>query len=350
MVERRMSRQPCACGSPGMTAARLLWRWAMLAVCFLTSGCGGFKVGARSRTVRADDGWALTTYQLEGPRGLGSGGHVRANVFYVQGSSDRSALRVMGQLAGFVMMDMRVVLVERRGVLSDGSVDEAVARRFATKQSRTEDMLAAMRAYLADAPSGTPVILVGGSEGGDVAAAVAVREPRVTHLLLIGTGGGWSQADEIRHYVRARGSYLGVKSVAEVDAKLEEIRARPGSEEMWLGHSFRRWSSYLWSPPVADLERLEIPILLAHGAKDDSVPVESARAARDAMAARGKRNLRYVEYPTFDHSFRDVDRRQSGLPLLELDVVRWLSENGVLDGAERKRFEDRVRDNHPEWF
>lgn len=328
----------------------VLHRWVLLVGCLLCAACSGFTVEARPRTVRADDGAALATYQLAGPRGLGTGDRVRASVFYVQGSSDRSALRMIGQLAGFVMMDMRVVLVERRGVLPDGRVDEGVARRYETKEIRARDMLAAMRAYLADAARGAPVILVGGSEGGDVAASVAVAEPRVTHLALLGTGGGLTQADELRHFVRARGGYLGIGSEGELDARLGEIRARPSSDELWLGHPFRRWSSYLWRAPVEDLLRLEIPIFLAHGAKDEAVPVESARAARDAMAARGKSNLRYVEYPALDHSFRDAGSGRSGLPLVELDAVRWLRETGVLNDADRARFEERVRRNHPEWF
>jgi len=327
-----------------------LSRWIFLVACLLCAGCGGFTVDARPRTVRADDGWELATYQLVGPGDLGAGDRVRASVFYVQGSSDSSVLRMIGQLAGFVMMNMRVVLVERRGVLPDGRVDEEAARRYETKERRVGDMTAVMQAYLAGSAPGAPVILVGGSEGGDVAASVAVAEPRVTHLALLGTGGGLTQADELRHLVRAHGGYLGIGDAGELDGKLAEIRARPGSDEMWLGHPFRRWSSYLWRAPVEDLVRLEIPIFLAHGAKDSAVPVESARAARDALAARGKRNLRYVEYAALDHSFRDVGSGRSGLPLVELDAVRWLAETGVLDDADRQRFERRVRRNHPEWF
>lgn len=102
--------------------------------------------------------------------------------------------------------------------------------------------------------------------------------------------------------------------------------------------------------PMNDLLRLDIPIFQAHGAKDSSVPAESARAANEAMKAKGKQNLRYVEYATLDHQFRDDAAGKSGLPLVEIDVVRWLAATGVLDEAEKERLEARVRRSHPEWF
>ena len=297
----------------------------------------------------ADDGWSLTTYRLKGGRRAGARNRDRAHVFFVQGSSDHSVLQEMEHLAGFVMTGMCVILVERRGVRADGSIDETFARKYATKGRRVQDTLDVMRAYLGNSQPGTRTIVVGFSEGGDVAASVAVQEPRVTHLALFGTG-GWSQAEEIRYLVGRRRGYLGISSLAEFEGKLEEIGARPDSEEMWLGHTFRRWNSYMWHSPMNDVLRLKIPIFQAHGAKDNSVPVESARTTRDTMSERGKKNLQYVEYPTLDHQFRDVETGKSGLPLVEIDVLRWLAETGVLNDTDKQRYEERVRNSHPESF
>ena len=41
---------------------------------------------------------------------------------------------------------------------------------------------------------------------------------------------------------------VGLSKVEELDRAFEQIKARPESDEGWLGHPFRRWSSFLWSP------------------------------------------------------------------------------------------------------
>ncbi|HYX25140.1 MAG TPA: prolyl oligopeptidase family serine peptidase [Thermoanaerobaculia bacterium] len=310
---------------------------------------GVIEVAARRRSITAEDGYPLVVYDLAGSRSR-QPERPRAVLFYVQGSSCDTVLQHAEELAGAVAMDVPVVVVERRGVQSEGEVDEAECRRFSTKERRVKDHALVLAATLKDFPAGTPVILVGGSEGGDVAAAVARRERRVTHLVLLGTGGGWNQEEEIRHFIAARGSYLGLGSGAELDAVLAKIRQAPDSLETWAGHPFRRWSSYLWEPPVRDLAQLAIPILLVHGGRDESVPVESARALRDAFAQAGKTNLTYQEYPAADHGFYDPQRKVSLLPLLEADLLRWFADQGLLSGAEREALERRVRTSHPESF
>jgi pimeloyl-ACP methyl ester carboxylesterase len=150
------------------------------------------------------------------------------------------------------MMDMRVVMLERRGV--HGAEVDPGAPAFSTKPHRVADVRAGLEATLANAEPQAPVFLVGASEGGDVAAAVAADDPRVTHLILLGTGGGMSQAEELE---------------------------------------------------------LEIPDMEHHLRGHDGVPM---------------------------------------LPLIEVHVVRWLVDTGVLANAEALAFDRRVRKNHPEWF
>ena len=88
---------------------------------------------------------------------------------------------------------------------------------------------------------------------------------------------------------------------------------------------------------------------MVHGGRDQSVPIGSARAARDDFAKSGKRNLRLVEHSSLDHRFRDASGR-SGVPLVELDVVRYLADSGILREEEATAFRERVVSNHPEWF
>jgi pimeloyl-ACP methyl ester carboxylesterase len=334
-----------------LSQARRCIAWAgLMVVAGAFVGCGGsVQIATESHTVRADDGFPLQAYRLfewngskavhEDPRGV---------VYYVQGSENVPVQRATDRLAGVAIMGFDLVMLERRGVSKDGTVDETVARRFETKPIRVADELAVIRDDLSRRKPGGPVILFGTSEGGDVAAAVAAMEPRVTHVILMGCG-GWAQAEELRELVRRDPTALGIDG-AELEAALADIQANSETGTMWLGHPYRRWGSYLFDAPLHDLLKVGRPILVMHGDADRSVPVESARALRDAFQKAGKPNLTYREYVGVDHRFMHAETGRSAHPLVEVDVVSWLAELGVLDPRESKRFVDRVRKNHPGWY
>jgi pimeloyl-ACP methyl ester carboxylesterase len=272
-------------------------------------------------------------------------------VFYVAGSSETdSVVKAMGNMAGFVEIEWSVILIDRRGIESDNQVDTTVVYKFSDKATRIADVLSAIRFYLPTIPSKVPIILIGTSEGGDIASAAAVQEHRITHLILIGSGGGMSQADELKLLITRQGLDKYAKDEAELNNKYEEIRQNPNSDTLWLGHTFWRWSSYLWSPPVDDLIKLRIPIFLVHGSADESVPVESARKVSEAFKTVGKTNLRYVEYQGFDHRFRHAESGKSGLPLMEVDIIKWLNDNGLITDSEAKPHIERIQRAHPECF
>lgn len=316
----------------------MLIAWAM-------AGCArGISVSARGSVLAADDGYPLIAYEVvETTRS--HAGRPAAAVFYVQGSQNESVLRAIDRLASFAAMGMPVYLLERRGVSDKGLFDAAAAAEHCTRERRVLDCLTLLEHSAPKFDERAPVLLIGSSEGGDVAAEVAARSRRVTHLMLLGCGGGMSQAEELRLMVRRRPGYLGIADEAALDARLADMRARPDAGEEWLGHPYRRWASFLWSPPVDAVRRLRIPVFLAHGALDQSVPVESAR--RLAEGAAGV-DITYVEYPGVDHRFTEVATGRSVFPRLEVDGVRWLAAEGVLTPGQARAFEDRVRRNHPD--
>jgi pimeloyl-ACP methyl ester carboxylesterase len=307
------------------------WRLRVL-LAVLGASCGEpgrIDIDIYKKDVAADDGFALSAFDLH------LRGHPRDEVpavwmFYLVGSEPVSVMQSTAQFADLVARGFCVVLLQPRGVAVDGTVDQDVFRRHETRQRRVADEIAVMDAYLTGSSS-TPVLLVGSSQGGVVAADIAAADPRVTHLFMMASGGGWTQAEELEFFVEKEPGTLGMSSTAELRAKFDEIRAAPDSGELWAGHPFRMWSSYLWFRPLDGLAPLSIPMFLAQGTADRAVPVESARALRDELARLGRCNLTYVEYPGLDHHFEDA-AGESRMVELQDDAYAWMAGTGLVGG------------------
>jgi len=335
-------------------------------------GCGSsYTLGANAEQVEVDHFQHVWTYRLyhDPPRKDFKG--ARAVAFYLTGSlggpeAEEGVTHSMGALAGFVMMNIPVVMIDRRGVEPDCHEDtckafnRALARRYSDKPTRVFDARNAISHYLPLIPEGTPIILIGASEGADVATKVATLEPRVTHLVLLSVGGGMTQADELGILVSrdrttpiapgcAPSKGFGDLDKPGLEAAFARIKADPDSDELWLGQPLKRWSSFLWSPAGDDLRRISIQTFIAQGTCDDAVPVESTRAMVTHLGGNNGTKIRYREYPGLDHSFRDAAGKNA-LPLVELDLVDWLANDRILKVGEAKDFKASVRDAHPELF
>ncbi len=163
----------------------------LLSLLVLHTSCSSVKLKAIKHTVRAADGYPITAYELLNGRKKDIPYRPRALIFYVQGSVYETALTKVDKLASAVIFGARAFLVEKRGCYAD-SVNLEEAWRFADKATWVSDYHRVIDSITGTVAADIPVILVGGSEGGDVAAVLAARSPRVTHLIIIGSGGGMS--------------------------------------------------------------------------------------------------------------------------------------------------------------
>lgn len=317
----------------GEGSRRTSSRWGLLAVLLvaLCATCDDsgpmLRIVSYRTDVVADDGFTLTAFDLH-LQGHPHDEVPRAWMFHLVGSEPVSVMGAAAQYAEQIAQGFVVVLLQPRGVRSDGTLDQEVFRQYETRQRRVADQIAGMDAYL-EGSEGVPVLLVGSSLGGVVAADVAASDPRVTHLLMMGSGGGWTQAEEMAFFVEHGQGPPGISTVEELNATFDEIQENPESGEMWFGHPYRMWSSYLWFRSMDGLITSSIPIFLAQGTADRSTPVESARAMRDEFARLGLTNLTYAEYPGLDHHFSD-EAGESRLIDLQEDVYVWITETGLL--------------------
>jgi pimeloyl-ACP methyl ester carboxylesterase len=180
-----------------------------------------------------------------------------------------------------------------------------------TLDRRVADASAAIDALVSRAwVDDSRVVVVGHSEGAQVAPALAAANTRVTHAAALAAS-GLSQAFDfvldVRQRVRAGELSFeeGEARIAALHDQVRRIEASPeAADSLWRGHSYRRWSSF-FEPPLAAFLSLDIPVFVAVGVNDVASPVESADYLPIAFLLAGKENLTYRAWPT-DHRFQET--------------------------------------------
>ena len=216
------------------------------------------------------------------------------------------------------------------------------------KKTRVSDHLNIVDYYTKDLKDNVPVVLIGGSEGGDIASEIASINNKITHLILIGSGGGISQIDELKLLVDENPGYLDLNSKDELQSKIEEINNSNNDSLVWAGLPYKRWKSFWNDPSINYLKNIKIPVLLLHGSEDSNVPVESARILDEKL--NNKIDITYIEYKNLDHSFNSVIDKKSRYPYLEVDIIRWLEKYSIVSDKHANRFVKRVKKNHKKIF
>ena len=297
-------------------------------------------INVDTKQVPVGGGGSVTCYQASSrasaPRGL---------AYYLQGSGYQSVEPQVGQLTLFARLGLLVIACDKRGVVAGGSQEQAL--RFATLDQRVTDTLTVLEHYRATSAPGLPVVLIAASEGGDVAARVAKALPAVTHAILIATGGGMSQADEFRMFINKRGEYLDMNSIADLDARLADIRTSGDDDHMWAGHPYRRWKSHLFEVPLDSWRVTKAALLVIHGDADEAAPVESARRLVAALREDKARSVQYVELAGADHELRLVKAGGSAVLQTLTEIGNWLVVQGLSSPEDRDALLASLRSPKP---
>ena len=165
------------------------------------------------------------------------------------------------------------------------------------------------------------ILIFGVSEGGNVAAAVATRILPATHLAIIGSG-GMKQADELKLL------NFG-ESKIDFDAEYQNITVDPYDvDKDFLGQKYKYWASVLFVDPIPYYSKLDIPILVAMGEDDQSVPIESGLYLKNSFAMLHKSNLTFISYPGCNHSLVDADGIDHKKDFFD-KLVKWLAGEKV---------------------
>lgn len=231
-------------------------------------------------------------------------------VLYINGSGASSAffrtpngVAAGGQNLMLRALDgkARVLVVDKPGTELFGEVDQpgtAVGASETFLQEHTLDRWTeANRAALdqvidRDDIDATRVMVLGHSEGSDVAALVAAVEPRVTHVALLAGGGPTQLFDFVTFAARSQpGDKVG-DAAARVEAVYDDwakVLQKPNSiDDFWRGHPYRRWSSFMATSPLEEVQKSDAKIFAAHGTHDQSTPIESFDLLVAGLRARGR--------------------------------------------------------------
>lgn len=257
-------------------------------------------------------------------------------VVFVQGSGGHSLFgtregRTLGQFGHPGVFDAfygraRVLVVEKPGVEFLTPIREPGeppgSPEFCREQTLprwTEAVEAAIRAARTlPRIRRDRLLVVGHSEGGLVACRVA-RElgSAVTHVASI-AGGGPTQLYDVIALTRAGKFMREAADDPEERVRLllrmwDRVLADPMSaEKLFLGHPYRRWSTFAASSPIEELASVRARIYIAQGLLDDAADPSSADALYAQMKALGK-DVTYDRVPNADHDFASpTDRSSAG--------------------------------------
>lgn len=167
------------------------------------------------------------------------------------------------------------------------------------------------------------VAILGFSEGGVVAPVVASRSGKIGWLAIAGSG-GLSQSEEFLilsgRKVEQPSRFYSREQLFDTYAA---IKADPdNTDKDFFGHPYRYWSSHLFYDPLPTFAELSIPILVAMGEKDDSVPIESGRMLQDYFASHPNNKFTFIEYMDAGHALRAPHK--DNLPDFIAGLSQWL--------------------------
>ncbi len=177
------------------------------------------------------------------------------------------------------------------------------------------------------------IVVLGHSEGSDVVAKLGTINKRITHFGYW-SGGGNTQFFDFTMFIRKdviSGKITEKQGIQKIDSlftKFGEIIKKPNSiTDFWEDNTYRRWNMFS-EPPIENLLKIEAPIFVAIGAKDQAVPIESAYLIPVEFIRHKKENLKFKVYPELDHGFEkelDNGEFEDKWNVVFMDFLDWVN-------------------------
>lgn len=238
-------------------------------------------------------------------------------VVIMQGSGcDPTAKNGSLALTRIVFSDFAALMVDKYGVNQNDNVIEGDEEGVCpleyyannTNSQRVIDYVKILSSLSSAEWWNGQLVVLGGSEGGEIAAQVSAKmHPQA--VVLISTGGGTTFGEAVRESNRQEMEKNEVPrdQWPEVDAIFSRARENPQSAQVEGGYSYKYWADSIDRRTVDEMLKIAAPILLIHGTSDTSEPLYTARAAVDIFTKAKRCNLTYWEKAGYSHSMVDPD-------------------------------------------
>ncbi|HEV7780938.1 MAG TPA: alpha/beta hydrolase-fold protein [Chitinophagaceae bacterium] len=185
---------------------------------------------------------------------------------------------------------------------------------------------AVIRSGLADS---SRILVVGHSEGGLVACKVANDMGQlVTHAAIL-AGGGDSQLYDILTLARKGNFFMSISDDASTRVRFvldewEKIKSDPfNTAKFFFGFTYLRWSSFMKTSCLEQLEGCHARIFIAQGMKDENLDPVSADQLYAHLLSKNK-NVTYDRLENADHSFNEKDNPDFNGWKAEMDkILTW---------------------------
>lgn len=197
-------------------------------------------------------------------------------------------------------------------------------KKYYTLEQRILDHLQAIAHLRSHAEWWDGNLLIWGfSDGGHIAARVGAFSPETIGMVLVGTGGGTSMAQELSEMM-CSDHETPDKCRDDFNIQAEEMRINPTYSQSWLGdaNTYAVWASRLDAIEMYVLQDANFPIRLVHGSEDNSVPVNAARVMAEKLSFPNG-TVTYQEIEGMGHSLGSRLPPEQGTTL-KLELLNWL--------------------------
>lgn len=183
------------------------------------------------------------------------------------------------------------------------------------------------------------IVVIGHSQGGQVAPKVAVMNKKVTHVVLLNSNSLNHLYDFVlqERLLAFKGEQSFDKTQQNIDslfADYKRIFSDPENKtKMWYDETYFRWASFSDETPLENMLKLNIPIYVIAGGKDlwssfimntDYVEIEFLR--------HRKTNLTYKVYPNANHFLQDEIDENGKTKYIDLkptvfnEIEQWINK------------------------
>ncbi len=260
--------------------------------------------------------------------------------FSIIGILQGSELRSASQLLTFFdpgmlkKLNAALLIVEKPGI-THTNFDKDCYLRMNSLDRRAQDFEMVLNHIRVTNPEwNNKLFLCGISEGATLGAFLSERLVETKGLIMFSGGCGMTLCDEIL-LLELKKPSMGIVDISKKYGMMCYIKIMiflakifPNSTYTCIGgtNTLKYWNSIAHYNPASSLQKLSIPLYLAHGSSDVDCPIESAEALVNSFAQLKKTNLYFQRYENLDHNYFDSDGKTYWNSVID-DAFAWALSN-----------------------